>query len=47
MDFAPEKVDNQVLLDYGVLDATMPRVGGARQCYNVNSLVHWRDQSFE
>jgi len=32
MDFAPEKVDNQVLLDYGVLDTTMPRVGEARQC---------------
>ena len=28
MDFGPDKTDGQLLLDYGVLDAEEPRVGG-------------------
>ena len=26
MDYAPDKLDNMVLLDYGVLDTTTPKV---------------------
>lgn len=27
IDYAPTKLDNSVLLDYGVLDTTAPKVG--------------------
>lgn len=32
MDYAPDKLDNGVLLDYGVLDTANPRVSGLVVC---------------